>query len=124
MRFSDKSVNIFFCNTFRKEAEYYIIMRKPDSRKQRIQDKRKHNRLFDVQKIRYRILKPGEGDAFVQNLSESGCCLLLNEELPIGSILELDFEELGDRKKNKVKILGKVIWQNEYLAGIKFLRKK
>jgi hypothetical protein len=97
-------------------------MKKTDSRNKSIQDKRKHNRLFDVQKIRYRILKPGEGEAFVQNLSESGCCLLLNEELPIGSILELDFEELGDRKK-KVKILGKVIWQNEYLAGIKFIGK-
>lgn len=83
-------------------------------------DQRKQSRVEEIQKVNYRILKPLKGEGFIQNLSEGGCCILLSEKLPPGSIVELEFEEMENNSK-PVKTLGEVVWQKNYIAGIKFI---
>jgi len=89
-------------------------------KKHKITNERKYPRVEAIKKIDYKIIKPQKGGGYTQNLSEEGCCLLLNEELPPGSILELNFNGIGSNSK-PVRAIGKVIWQNDYLTGIKFL---
>lgn len=82
-------------------------------------------RVDTVQKVKFKTnfskkdsLVHGEG--FSQNLSENGCCLFLDQEIPMGSLIEVTFERL-DKNNQNVRIIGKVIWQKDYLSGIKFI---
>lgn len=97
-----------------------LRMQKNFSQEDKKTDQRKQTRVEEIQKVNYRILKPLKGEGFIQNLSEEGCCILLNEKLPLGSIIELEFEEMGNNSK-PVKTLGKIVWQKNYIAGIKFI---
>jgi len=80
-------------------------------------------RVEAVRKINYKIRKPLEGEGFTQNISEGGCCLMLNEELAPGSVIEMDFGPLNGTSQS-VRATGKVVWQREYLTGIRFLNNK
>jgi hypothetical protein len=88
-------------------------------------DLRKKLRIDTVQKVKFRTnasktnsLTHGQG--FSQNLSENGCCLFLDREIPEGSLIEITFERLGNNNHD-VKIIGRVIWQKDFLSGVKFL---
>lgn len=76
-------------------------------------------RIDTVQKVYFRTNSFVNGEGFTQNLSEKGCCLFLNKEIPAGSLIEITFDRLGDNRNN-VKVIGRVIWQKDYLSGIKF----
>lgn len=82
-------------------------------------ERRKQTRVADTRKIYYQILKPRVGEGYTQNFSETGCCVLMNEQLPPGSVIELVFDLPG--RKEQVRITGRVIWQDNYLTGIRFL---
>ncbi len=77
-------------------------------------------RVDTVQKVSYRTNSYIRGEGFSQNLSENGCCLFLNEEVPIGSLIEITFDTLGNNS-NDIRVIGRVIWQKDFLSGIKFL---
>jgi len=77
-------------------------------------------RVDTVQRVSYRTNSLVSGEGFSQNLSEKGCCLFLNEEVPIGSLIEITFDRLGNNSSD-VKVIGRVIWQKDFLSGIKFL---
>ncbi len=81
---------------------------------------REKMRVDTVQKVSYRTNSLVNGEGFSQNLSENGCCLFLNEDVPIGSLIEITFDRLGNNL-NDVKVIGRVIWQKDFLSGIKFL---
>ncbi|HHF51917.1 MAG: PilZ domain-containing protein [Candidatus Aminicenantes bacterium] len=81
---------------------------------------REKKRVDTVQRVSYRTNSSIRGEGFSQNLSENGCCLFLNEEVPIGSLIEITFDRLGSNS-NGVRVIGRVIWQKDFLSGIKFL---
>jgi c-di-GMP-binding flagellar brake protein YcgR len=93
--------------------------KKPDS----IQ-KRKHDREQVVTEVSYQILTPAGDMGLTQNISEGGLCLLLNNELSPGTVLQVQFT-LPDEKAKKVKSFVEVIWQSKtekgFLTGVKFL---
>lgn len=76
--------------------------------------------MDDARKIVYQIVKPRAGEGFSQNFSENGCCLLLNELLPPGSMIEIFFN-LPGRGRRPLRVLGRVMWQENYLTGVRFL---
>jgi len=81
---------------------------------------REKMRVDTVQKVSFRTNSLVSGEGFSQNLSENGCCLFLNEEVPIGSLIEITFDRLSNNSSD-VKVIGRVIWQKDFLSGIKFL---
>ncbi len=81
---------------------------------------REKMRIDTVQRVSYRTNSFISGEGFSQNLSENGCCLFLNEEVPIGSLIEITFDRLGNNS-NDVRVIGRVIWQKDFLSGVKFL---
>lgn len=89
----------------------------------KVDNERLNSRVEAVRKISYRIRKPLAGEGFTQNISEGGCCLMLNEELAPGSVIELDFGPLNGSSES-VRAVGKVVWQNDDLTGIRFLNNK
>ncbi len=74
----------------------------------------------DTRKVFYRILRPRMGEGFTRDFSEGGCCVLLNEQLAPGSVLEIVFDMPGS-KSLRITVTGRVMWQDNYLTGIKFL---
>jgi hypothetical protein len=46
--------------------------------------------------------------------------VVLNEELPPGSIIELVFKLPGVEDRRQ-RVVGKVVWQENFLTGIRFL---
>jgi hypothetical protein len=89
---------------------------KPSSSKER----RSGSRIQDHRRIDFRLIKPQAGEGFTQNFSEEGCCVVLNEELPPGSVIELTFKLPGAEDRRQ-RVVGKVVWQENFLTGIRFL---
>ena len=86
---------------------------------------RENLRVDTVQKVTFKTNASKKnnlvhGQGFSQNLSENGCCLFLDREIPEGSLIEITFEKMGSNNHD-VKIIGRIIWQKDYLSGIKFL---
>lgn len=77
-------------------------------------------RVDTVQRVKFRTDSLVQGEGFSQNLSEKGCCLFLDKEIPEGSLIEITFEKLGDNNHD-VKIIGRIIWHKDFLFGVKFL---
>lgn len=95
-------------------------MTNANAKPQSPEDRRAKQRIPDHRRIDFRLIKPQAGEGFTQNFSEEGCCVVLNEELPPGSIIEMVFKLPGadDRRQ---RVVGKVVWQENYLTGIRFL---
>ena len=88
-------------------------------------DFRKKLRINTVQRVKFRTNASKtnsliHGQGFSQNISENGCCLFLDREIPEGSLIEITFERFGNNNHD-VKIIGRVIWQKDFLSGVKFL---
>jgi len=94
---------------------------KNTSGKQKKADKRKTSRFNEVKKVKYKVLVAKEGEGFLQNLSEGGGCLMLDEDLSPGAILQLDILDLGESSK-PVKVFCKVVWQEGNLTGVRYLK--
>ena len=85
-------------------------------------DRRSYNRFSFIAKAKYRFLHNSFSEIFTQNLSDSGMCLLLDRHITPGLFLELEFKKPGD--ENMLKRYAKIVWQNDYLTGVKFVSLK
>lgn len=88
----------------------------PDSQ----QEKRASPRYDSIKKIKYKVLIPMEGQGYTQNISQGGFALFLDEEVPPGAVLELKFLSESQNGTPGRSIV-KVIWQKNYLTGVKVL---
>lgn len=84
-------------------------------------NRRARRRIGEIKKVRFKVLVAREGEGFLQNLSEDGGCLLLNEELSPGTLIQLDIDGL-DSIRSQVRVIGRIKWQNGYLTGVQFLK--
>ena len=94
------------------------------------EEKRMHPRSPYFMNISYRQVSEDNdkttlnGKGITQNISYAGMCLLLNKELPLGTILELKFDHT-ENDPNPIVTRVKIVWlkktDSEYLAGVKFL---
>lgn len=86
------------------------------------EQKREHERKSIVTSVSYKILTPSGDMGMTQNISEGGLCLLLNNNLVPGTVLEVKFEH---PEKASIKSFVEVVWQNQtdkgYLTGVKFI---
>jgi hypothetical protein len=91
----------------------------------KVEQKRKHSRQEITTKVDYKVLTPSGDVGMTQNVSEGGLCLVLNNELSRGTILEVKFEIPGDNPK-QVESFVEVVWQKKtdkgFLTGVKFYR--
>jgi hypothetical protein len=85
--------------------------------------KRNHDRLDFIEKVLYKSLKEPYQSVFSQNISAKGMCLLLDNEVIPGTILELNFDIPGQESK-PISTYSKVVWQNDYLTGVEFIVEK
>ena len=84
------------------------------------EEKRNSPRYESIKKIKYKVLIPMEGEGYTQNISKGGFALFLDKEVPPGSVLELIIHSPGQKQKTQKSIV-KVIWQKDYLTGVKVL---
>lgn len=86
-------------------------------------EQRTSKRVELVTDVKYSVLVPSQS-GLIKNISEGGLCLLLDERLPKGSILRVEFNLPGE-KPSHIEALVKVIWQkageDKFLTGVKFL---
>jgi c-di-GMP-binding flagellar brake protein YcgR len=95
--------------------------KKPDSlKKEKKTDRRKYPRVDFVRKASYQFSESPESGIFTQDISQAGMCLLLDNEIHPGSILKLNFE-LPGQSYEPIDTLAEVIWQDNYLTGVKFI---
>ena len=94
-----------------------------DPNKSNAKQNRKHTRQEIITSIDYKVLTPSGDVGMIQNVSEGGLCLLLNNDLSPGTILEVKFEIPTDAPK-QVKSFVEVVWQKKtdkgFLTGVKF----
>lgn len=83
-------------------------------------DKRNHERLDFIGKVQYKLLRRPFKSVFSQNISAKGMCLLLDNEVNPGTILELCFEIPG-RDTKIISTYSQVVWQQNYLTGVEFI---
>lgn len=84
---------------------------------------RNHDRLDFFEKVLYKSLKEPYQSVFSQNISAKGMCLLLDNEVIPGTILELNFDIPGQESK-PISTYSRVVWQNDYLTGVEFIVEK
>lgn len=83
-------------------------------------NKRNHDRLDFIEKVRYKSLQDPYHSVFSQNISAKGMCLLLDNEVIPGTILELNFNIPGQESKT-IFTYSKVVWQRDFLTGVEFI---
>ena len=83
-------------------------------------DRRKYPRVDFIRKARYQLSQSPEFGVFSQDISQTGMRLLLDSEVSPGMILKLNFELPGQSIKT-IDTLAEVIWQDNYLTGVKFI---
>jgi len=88
-------------------------------------DRRIHRRVELATNLKYDIIPmafPAEAGA-VKNISEGGLCLLLDKELPKGTVLHVEFNLPPEN--DRIEAIVKVVWQQpiegQFLTGVKFL---
>ena len=89
-----------------------------------MEERRKYVRVDLCTQVKFEILpmhSPLKAES--KNISAGGLCLLVDREIPPGTILHLKFY-LPDEEKTYVESLGRVVWQKKesegYLTGIEF----
>jgi c-di-GMP-binding flagellar brake protein YcgR len=91
--------------------------KKPDSKL-----KREHDRTEIIVDVIYKVVSPIKDVGLSRNISQGGLCLLLNNELPRGTILELKYR-LPHEESRLIETIVEVIWQRKtdkgYLTGVK-----
>jgi c-di-GMP-binding flagellar brake protein YcgR len=83
-------------------------------------DRRKYPRVDFIRKANYQFSKSPQFGIFTQDISQTGMCLLLDNEVNPGMILKLNFELPGQSYK-PIDTLAEVIWQDNYRTGVKFI---
>ena len=86
-------------------------------------EKRKHHREEIITDVIYKVLSPLKGVGSTLDISQGGLCLLLNNELPPGTILELKYRLPHEESRQIVSIV-EVVWQKKtdkgFLTGVKY----
>jgi hypothetical protein len=84
--------------------------------------KRKHPRDEIIIEVIYKVLSPLKNVGLTRNISRGGLCLLLDDELRPGSILELKYR-LPHEESTQIVNTVEVIWQKKtekgFLTGVK-----
>ena len=84
--------------------------------------KRKHPREEIIVDVSCKVLSPLEDVGLTQNISNEGLCLLLNNELRPGTILELKYM-LPHEDARQIVTSVEVVWQKKtekgFLTGVK-----
>ncbi|MGB3861187.1 MAG: PilZ domain-containing protein [Candidatus Aminicenantaceae bacterium] len=83
-------------------------------------DRRKYPRVDFIRNASYQLSQSSRFGVFTQDISQTGMCLLLDNEVYPGMILSLNFELPGQSHK-PIDTLAEVIWQDNYLTGVKFI---
>ena len=83
-------------------------------------ERRKYPRVDFIRKASYQLSTSPEYGVFTQDISQTGMRLLLDNEIPPGAILKLNFDLPGQSTKS-IDTLAEVIWQDNYLTGVKFI---
>jgi len=83
-------------------------------------DRRKYPRVDFIRNASYQLSQSSRFGVFTQDISQTGMCLLLDNEVYPGMILNLNFELPGQSYK-PIDTLAEVIWQDNYLTGVKFI---
>ena len=95
--------------------------RKSESpQKKKKSDRRKYPRVDFIRNASYQLSQSSRFGVFTQDISQTGMCLLLDNEVYPGMILSLNFELPGQSYK-PIDTLAEVIWQDNYLTGVKFI---
>ena len=85
--------------------------------------KRDHPREEIIIDVFYKVLSPIKDVGLTQNISQGGLCLLLNNELTPGTILELKYR-LPHEEARQIVATVEVMWQKKtdkgYLTGVRF----
>jgi hypothetical protein len=83
---------------------------------------RKHHRTEIFVDVIYKVVSPIKGVGLSRNISHGGLCLLLDNELPPGTILQLKYR-LPHEESRLIETTVEVIWQrrteNGYITGVK-----
>ncbi len=86
-------------------------------------ERRKYFRKEIITNLSYRVITPCGGEGVTCNISEGGLCIVLDKEIPLGSILELKFE-LPGKESGFIETYARVIWQEKidkgFITGVKF----
>lgn len=87
------------------------------------EEKKERRHFFRVDLIRRARCKiPGQVPSlcYTQNISEGGLCLLYCDELRPGTTVETEFD-LPVEEPKLIKTHAVVVWQKDYLTGLKFI---
>lgn len=86
-------------------------------------NQRRYSRKDIATNVHYRVIVPSGGEAETKNISEGGLCIVVDKELPKGTILEIKFNLPSD-KDSPIETYVKVVWQEKtdegFLTGVKF----
>ena len=84
--------------------------------------KRKHPREEIIIDVSYKVLSPLKDVGLTRNISYGGLCLLLDNELRPGTILELKYR-LPHEEARQIVTSVEVVWQKKtekgFLTGVK-----
>ena len=84
---------------------------------------RKCSRTEIIVDVIYKVLSPIKDVGLSRNFSRGGLCLLLNNELPLGTILELKYR-LPHEESRLIETTVEVVWQRKtdkgFLTGVKY----
>ena len=89
-------------------------------KKMKDSDRRKYPRVDFIRQASYKLSQSSEFGVFTQDISQTGMRLLLDNEVSPGAILKLNFELPGQSSK-PIDTLAEVVWQDNYLTGVKFI---
>jgi hypothetical protein len=85
--------------------------------------KRKHHRDEIIIDVIYKVLSPLKDVGLMRDISQGGLCLLLNSELPPGTVLELKYR-LPHEESRQIVSKVEVVWQKKtdkgFLTGVKY----
>jgi len=86
------------------------------------QIKREYPRTDVIVDVIYKVLSPLKDVGLTRDISQGGLCLLLNNELPPGTILELKYR-LPHEEARQIVTTVEVVWQKKtdkgFLTGVK-----
>lgn len=88
--------------------------------KKKKSERRKFPRVDFIRKANYQLTESSKFGVFTQDISQTGMRLLLDNEVYPGMILKLNFDLPGQSTKT-IDTLAEVIWQDNYLTGVKFI---
>ena len=87
-------------------------------------EKRASERVDLITELKYSILLPSFQSGLTRNISEKGLCFMADQQLPRGTVLQVEFDLHGE-ESGHVKAIAKVLWQKhedgKFVTGVKVL---